>query len=199
MTATINETYDVFISHAAKDQELAREIAERLEADGLVSFHEGIMPPVADLAKAIWDALAESRALIVIISPDMLPQAMGLIEIGAAAAWNKPIYVIINGPSSTKPPNFLSGYPVYPLNRLEEVIRAIQSGFDPLSEGEREILSEIYLNLGTPTDRLSQSSKALRELTSDFNKSTKKHYSGERLLSELFRMRKKGELPRLRT
>ena len=199
MTATINQTYDVFISHAARDQELAREIAERLESEGLASFHDGLIPPGADIGRTIWDALAESRALIAIISPDMLPQAMGLVEIGAAAAWNKPFYVIINGPSSTKLPNFLSNYPAYPLNRLEEVVRAIQSSFDPLTESEREILSEIYLNLGTPTDQLSQSPKALRELTSHFNKSTKKQYSGERLLSELIRLRKKGELPRLST
>lgn len=195
MTATVNKTYDVFISHAASDKDVAGEIAECLESEGLESFYEGSIPPEVDIAEAIWQALAESRALIAIISPDVLPQAMGMVEIGAAATWNKPIYLIINGPSTTNLPEVLRAYPVYPLSRIQEVIRAIRSGFDPLTEKEREILSKIYMDLSTPADQLSQSPKALRDLTINFNRIARKQYSGERLLSELIRMRKRGALP----
>ena len=199
MTTTLNKTYDVFISHAASDKPVATEIAESLDAAGLNPFYEGSLQPGMDVGEAIWHALAESRALIAVISSDVTPQAMALVEIGAAVAWNKPVFVLINGPSSTKLPTALESYPVYPISRLEEVIRAIQTGFVPLTDHERERLSEIYLDLSTPTDQLSQSPTTLRELTTTFNKSTRKQYSGERLLSELIRMRKKGELPRLRT
>lgn len=199
MTATVNKDYDVFISHAASDKQIATEIAESLGSSGLETFHEGSIRPGGDVADTIWQALAESRALIAIISPDIPPQAMGMIEIGAAAAWNKPVFLLINGPSSTKVPAALSHYPAYPLSRLEDVIRAIRTGFDPLTDNEREVLAEIYRDLSTPTDQLSQSPMVLRELTTVFNKSTRKQYSGERLLSELIRMRKKGELPRLGT
>lgn len=199
MTATIHTTYDVFLSHNTSDAHLAAEIAEALEATGLATFHEGSIPPGEIAADAIWQALAESRALIAIISPEMPPQAMGMVEIGAASAWIKPVYLLINGPSSTRLPVVFSGYPAYPLSRLEDVIRAIRSGFDPLTDGERDVLAEIYRDLKTPTDQLSQSPKALRDLTASFNKSTRKQYSGERLLSELLRMRKKGQLPRLGT
>jgi TIR domain len=199
MTATANTTYDVFISHAASDRDLATEMAGTFESAGLETFHTGTVQPGSDIGEAIWQALAESRALIAIISPDMQPSALGLVEIGAAAAWNKPVFLVINGPSSTKLPPALSAYPVFPLGRLDEVIRAIRSGFDPLTDSERNVLADIYRELNTPADQLSQSPKALRELTGAFNKQTSKQFSGERLMWELLRMRKSGKLPRLRT
>jgi hypothetical protein len=199
MTATISKTYDVFISHGAADSDLANEIGNTLESTGLAAFHTGMVQPGADLSETIWQALAESRALIAIISPEVQTHAMGMVEIGAAAAWNKPVFVLINGPSSTRLPAALSKYPVYPLGRLDEVVRAIRAGFDPLTDDERDVLGAIYLDLGTSADQLSQSPKALRDLTRGFNDRTNKQYSGERLLSELFRMRKSRQLPRLRT
>ncbi len=198
MTATASKIYDVFVSHAAADNHLATEIADSLDSVGLKAFHEGAVEPGMDIAETIWQALAESRALIAIISPEAPMRAMGMVEIGAAAAWNKPVFLLINGPSSTKLPTALSMYPVYPLGRLEEVVRAIRTGFEPLTDNERDILADIYLHLNTPTDQLSQSPKALRELTRNFSKHADKQYSGERLLTELIRMRKKGQLPRLR-
>jgi hypothetical protein len=199
MTTAISKTYDVFISHAVSDGQLANEIADGLESAGLETFHTGSLELGTDIGEAIWDALAESRALLAIISPDSPPQAMGLVEIGAAAAWNKPVFLIINGPSTTKLPVSLIKYPAYPLGRLEEVIQEIRSGFHPLTVEERNILAEIYREVGTPIDQLSQSAKALRELTSKFTKRTSRQFSGEQLLSELLRMRKKSQLPRLRS
>ena len=104
MTATISKTYDVFVSHAVSDSRLATEIADSLESVGLETFHAGVVQPGADIAEAIWQALAESRALIAVISPEAPAHAMGMVEIGAAAAWNKPVFLLINGPSSTKLP-----------------------------------------------------------------------------------------------
>jgi hypothetical protein len=198
MTATASKTYDVFISHAASDSHVATEIAEALESVGLATFHAGTVPPGSDLAEEIWQALAESRALIAIISPDISTHSMGMVEIGGAAAWNKPIFLIINGPSSMKLPPALSAYPVYPLGRLEEIIQQIRLGFQPLTDDERGALADIYRQLNTSADQLSQSPKALRDLTTRFNKRADKQFSGERLLSELLRMRKQGRLPRLR-
>jgi len=197
MTATVSKTYDVFISHAASETEIAAEIAESLESAGLATFHMGIVQAGADISEAVWQALAESRALIAIVSPDVLAHSKGMVEIGAASAWNKPVFILINGPSSTRLPPALSRYPVYPLGRLEEVIRAIRSGFEPLSDDQRAVLAEVYRIHGTPAEQLSQSPGELREVTSTFNRRTGKSYSGERLLSELLRMRKQGQLPRL--
>lgn len=199
MNATLSKTCDVFISHAAADAHLAKEIAESLQSAGLETFHAGTVEPGMDLADSIWQALAESRAVIAIVSPDTPPSSMGMVEIGAAAAWNKAVFVLINGPSSTKLPDALSRYPVYPLGRLEEVIQTILASFEPLTDIERGILADIYRKLETSVDRLSQSPKTLHELVAKFTEKTDKQLSGERLLSELLRMRKQGQLPRLRT
>lgn len=197
MTATIEKTYDVFVSHAPSDAAVAREVAQSLESEGLMTFHAGTVQRDVDISEAIWQALAESRALIAIISPNVPTHAMGMVEIGAAAAWNKPVFLLMNGPSSAKLPAALSSYPVYPLNRLEEVIRSIRTGFEPLTENERSLLSEIYQDVAVPADQLSQSPKALRDLTTRFNKRAHKQFSGERLLSEILRLRKRSRLPRL--
>ena len=198
MMATATKTYDVFISHAASDRHLVAEIAGTLESVGLEAFHGGTVERGADVADAIWQALAECRAVIAIISPNASPQAMGMVEIGAAAAWNKPVFLIINGPSSTKLPAALSNYPVYPVGRLGEVIQQICAGFEPLTDHDRRILADTYRDARTAVDQLSQSPKALRELTAQFNRNAGKQFSGERLLSELFRLRKRGQLPRVR-
>jgi hypothetical protein len=86
---------------------------------------------------------------------------------------------------------------VYPVSRLEEVIRAIVSSFEPLTDDERHSLAKIYQQLRVPVDQLKDSPKAFRDLTSKFNKTTHRQLSGERLVSEIFRMRKEGQLPRL--
>ena len=197
MTITANTTYDVFVSHAISDSDVAREIAESLQAAGLATFHAGAVRQGDDIGDAIWDALAESRALIAIISPDLPLQAMGTVEIGAAAAWSKPIYVVVNGSLTTKLPSVLRSYPIYPLSRFDEVIHAIQTGFDALTIDERDALADVYQNVGVPADQLSQSPRALRDLAKAFGKRTHKQFSGERLLSEILRLRKSGRLPRL--
>jgi len=198
MSTTTTKIYDVFLSHAASDRHLATEIADSLESVGLQTFHAGTVESASDVGEEIWQALAESRALISIVSPELPPHAMGMVEIGAAAAWNKPVFLLINGPSSTKLPPALSAYPVYPLGRLDEVIQQIRRGFQPLTEDERHILLDIYRELHTPADQLSQSPAALRKLTAKFNRIADTRLSGERLLSELLRLRKRGQLPRVR-
>ena len=112
--ATVAKTCDVFITHTGADRRIAAQIAERLELAGLESFHAGTLTPEMDIGDAIWEALAESRAVIAIMSPDAPPQAMGMVEIGAAAAWNKLVLVVINGPSSTKLPAGLKTFPAFP-------------------------------------------------------------------------------------
>src|SRR5258708_39908456 len=153
MTANEKTTCDVFIHHGMADRVLARQIADSLESVGLTTFHADAIPQGQDITNAIWEALAESRAVIVLVSPEIAPHAMGLVEIGAAAAWAKPVFVLLNGPSSSKLPAYLATYPVYPISRLEEVIRAIRSGFEPLTERDRGLLAKLYSDLSIPADQ----------------------------------------------
>ena len=194
---TANKTYDVFVSHSSADRALAEEIANRLEAAGLQPFYDVSLVPGAEISSAIWDALAECRALIAVVSEDATPDAMGMVEIGAAAAWNKPIYLLLSGPPSTRLPDALKPYHAYPRNRLDEVIQRIRTEFEPLTDRDREVLSGIYKDFNVSADQLGQSAKSLRDLTTQFNRKANKQLSGERVLSELLRLRKKGALPRI--
>jgi hypothetical protein len=86
----VRRTCDVFISHSIADQALAKQVADSVEAAGLTAFRaDTVLRSRQDVSNAIWEALAESRAVIVIFSPRPVPDAMGLVEIGAAAAWGQ--------------------------------------------------------------------------------------------------------------
>ena len=199
MTATATPTFDVFVSHSSRDREFAADVAERLKAEGLQPFHDASVPVGQEISSAIWDALAECHAFIVIVSPDSTPDAMGMVELGAATAWNKPIFVLLNGPASSRLPEALEGYRVYPRNRLDEVLTQISRNLEPFTDDERDALTESYRKLSIPADRLGQSPRELQQLVKSFNAKTNKQLSGTRLLSELLRMRKQAKLPRLRT
>jgi len=199
MTATRTPTFDVFVSHGSRDREFAADVAGRLQAEGLQPFHDASVPVGQEISTAIWDALAECHAFIVIVSPDSKPDAMGMVELGAAIAWNKPIFVLLNGPASSPLPEALKSYRVYPRNRLDEVLTQIRRNLEPITDDERDVLTETYRELGIPADRLSQSPRELQQLVETFNTKTTKQLSGTGLLSELLRMRKQAKLPRLDT
>ncbi len=197
--STATPTYDVFVSHGSRDRELAADVADRLKAEGLQPFHDASVPVGKEISKAIWDALAECHAFIVIVSPESTPDAMGMVELGAATAWNKPIYVVLNGPASSRLPEALQTYQAYPRNRIDEVLTQIRHNFEPITDDDRKVLSDTYRDVGESADQLSQSPRALQKLVKQFNATTKKQLSGTRLLSELLRMRKQSRLPRLGT
>lgn len=65
---------------------------------------------------------------------------MGMVELGAATAWNKPIFVLLNGPASTRLPEALQSYQVFPPNRLDEVLTQIRRSLEPITDEERQVL-----------------------------------------------------------
>lgn len=195
--STTTPTYDVFVSHSTRDREFAADVAHRLAAEGLQPFYDASVGIGEDVSKAIWDALAECRAFIVIVSPDSSPDAMGTVELGAAIAWHKPIFVLLNGPASIHLPEALQQFQAYPRNRVDEVLAHIRQTFEPITDEDRELLAEIYSNIDVTADRLSQSPRELQELVNRFNAGANKQLSGSRILSELLRMRKQSKLPRL--
>lgn len=189
-------TYDVFVSHSSLDREFAADVANRLSAEGLQPFYDSSVPLGHDVSKAIWDALAECHAFIVIVSPNSTPDAMGMVELGAATAWQKPIFVLLNGSASFRLPEALQQFQAYPRNRVDEVLAHIRQTFEPITDEDRELLAEVYGDINVSADRLSQSPRELQKLVSKFNARAKRQLSGSRVLSELLRMRKQSKLPR---
>lgn len=195
--STATPTYDVFVSHSSRDREFAADVADRLTAEGLQPFYDASVPVGEELSNAIWDALAECRAFIVIVSPDSTPDAMGMVELGAATAWHKPIFVLVDGPASSRLPEALQHFHAYPRNRVDEVLAHIRHTFEPITEEDREVLADIYRDINLPADQFVQSPRELQELVKKFNAKTSRQLSGTQLLSELLRMRKQSKLPRL--
>jgi hypothetical protein len=193
--ADLGKTYDVFVSHSAKDSALALEVANACRASGLEAVTNTELLSGEDVSDALWDALAESRALLTIVSPSG-PTASMAIEIGAARAWNKPIYAVVTDPSSTRPAPALSGIPLYTAGRLQDVIKSIRASAEQFSEQDRSILEGLYSDLGVSADQLALEPRKLRLLMERFSKRSGKVMEGERLLSELLRLRKQGRLVR---
>jgi hypothetical protein len=193
--AELGKTYNVFISHAAKDSAIVHEIASILRESGLDSFTDNELAPGADWSDAIWEALAESRALIAIVSPSGSTPRMG-IEIGAARAWHKPIYAVVTDPSATLSDPALAGIPLYTTGRLEDVIRLIRASAQQLSEEDRLLLVQLYSQMDISVDQLTLDPRQLETLVKNFARRSGKAVDGELLLSELLRLDKQGRLNR---
>ncbi len=193
-----NKTYDLFVSHSPNDAPSASALAEACRAGGLETMTVQDLPSGVEVEDILWHALAESRALLVVLSPSGLTPMMG-IEIGAAQAWNKPIFVVLTDPSMVQLPASLAHGKVYPPERIGDIIASVGRIGQQLSEEDRSRLTEIYREIGVSVDRLAQDAKQLQSLVKRFNARTGKPFSGERLLSELFRLRKQGRLKQTRS
>jgi hypothetical protein len=188
-------TYDVFISYSPKHAALALEVAGFCRDDGLEAFTDAEIRRSEDWGDAIWEALAESRALLAIVSPEDPTPAMA-IEIGAAKAWNKPIYAIVTDPSSNRLAPALAGIPLYTAGRLPDVINSIRASVEELSDDDRVYLGKLYSQMRVSVDQLALDPVNLDRLCRKFSETRGKVVAGDRLLSELFRLRKQNRLLR---
>lgn len=192
--AKSKKIYDAVISYAMGDASFAEEVINACRINGLETFSIQNLPPAARFGDATREAIAESRALIIVLSSTGPTTAM-LLEIGAALAWNTPIFTITTDPSSlARLPAVLSKTPVYTIGRIEEVIAAIKASGEQLSDEDRKILAKLYVQSGAPVDQLAMEPQSLRKIVDKFRKGTGKAVEGERLLSEMLRMRKQGRL-----
>jgi hypothetical protein len=192
---SIVKTHDVFVSHSASDVAVATQIAETCRANGLDTIAQTEIPLGEKFSDALWDALAESRALLFIIS-DTEPTPSMAVELGAARAWNKPIFGLLTDTTAMRLPSGFRDIPLYPINRIDEVIRAIKLTTEELSDADRITLAQIHAELDVSVDHLAIDSKSLQSLVRRFRESTGKLVPGEHLLSELLRLRKQGKLRR---
>lgn len=62
----------VFISHAEKDRDFARELASTLSAAGFETWFDNLVVPGENIHQAFAQALERSQAMIVLLSPDSM-------------------------------------------------------------------------------------------------------------------------------
>jgi len=189
--------YDVFLSYPLTEKPVAELIERGLQEAGLDVFNPARVESGSSVQDVLWQALAESAAFVVVISREGVTSSSTAVELGAAMAWHKPIFVVSSGNGNTRLPAYLSGYPIYPLSRIEDVAQSIQRSMHALSEAEISLLQDAYHKCKIPTDKLLLEPASLDKLARTFNARSKVTYSGERLVQELLRLRKAGLLPRL--
>jgi hypothetical protein len=191
--ANNDKLFDVFISHSALDAAFALEVANGCRVAGLEAFsYADLLSDPVD-GDTLWEALAESRALLMILSPSGLTPSMA-IEIGAARAWNKPIYAVATDPVSTRLPAALSGIRLDSIGRLADIVQDIKASVRQLTDEDRDFLVQLYAKKGIAVDQFALDPKQLGDLMERFNEGRGKKLPGERLLSELLRLRKQGKL-----
>ncbi|MGO9467959.1 MAG: toll/interleukin-1 receptor domain-containing protein [Isosphaeraceae bacterium] len=191
-------SFDVFISHSHRDAAVSAEITRVLRSYDLKVFMDadvGVAQAVEDL---IWEAMSESQALVAVI-PETDPSAWSAFELGAAKAWNKPIYAVATNPATARLPVGLHGVTIYPPSRIDEIAQEIKKASGSLTDSDEAILIEEYHRIGVPVDQLVLEPKQLSTLTKQFKKRTKRHAAAEELVRALLRLRKRGRLRQLHT
>jgi hypothetical protein len=193
----LNKTYDVFLSYSLDLRGQARIVAAKLSEAGLAVFDISEIGPRYNLAEEMWQALAESWALVVLIKPETIPPSVA-VEIGAAEAWHKPIYIVGTAEGKYQLPASLSQYEFVGFSEISKLVESISKGRKPLTDKDRDSLKEAYLRVRIPTDRLLREPRYIQKLQHLLKDKYGLTISGERMMQELLRLRKTGRLPRTR-
>ncbi len=197
-TAIATRAHDVFLTYHPSDAAAAAQVRQAFQAEGLSVYLTDWRgePDSFDEARR---ALAESEAVVIlataaaVVSPDL---ATGY---GVAIAWQKPIYVVTKDLSRAALPAYLRSYSVYSWESLHKVAENIFRGKVELADEERQWLRSWYAEHGVPLDQLLVNPAVPDDLTRDFRQTWHRDVPAERLLRELFRLRKQGKLPRVRS
>ncbi|QDV38104.1 toll/interleukin-1 receptor domain-containing protein [Tautonia plasticadhaerens] len=195
---TKNEvTYDVFLSASTLDVGVAEVVRRSFESRGLTVFSALEMKAGVRFEDVIRSAMAEARIFVAILTRASMSSANFAVEFGAALAWGKFIYLLNAGISPRDMPAWLSHYRLAPISELDQVIDAILGAIEPLSEEQAVVLGEAYGAVGVASEQLSSRPSSLDQLTQRFNRRAGTSFSPERILQEVIRLRKRGDLPKL--
>lgn len=189
----IKKTYDVFLSYPSDLASQTKVIVKKFADAGLTAFNFSEIKPGHNIVEEIWQALAESWAVVALIKPGSMPPNVA-VEIGAASAWQKPIYILTEGEGEFNVPLYFSKFEVFKTSEIGKVVQLISKSLSPLSDEERSALVKAYSKLRVPTDKLFMEPGSIERLKDESGVKI----SGERIMQELLRLRKQGKLPKVR-
>jgi TIR domain len=197
MTDLKNETIDAFVSGSLFEADSVKRVVRALESAGLgVASVDGLKPG-SNWSDEVRSAIAEASAFVLVIDPASELSPNAAVELGAAMAWPKRVFVINASSAQVQLPSFLSDAAVYPIARVGDVATAILESRRPLTDKDIDTLQRIYTRFGVPTDRLARDPILIDEFVAAFNRTTKSQRTAERLVREMMRLRKEGKWPRL--
>jgi nucleoside 2-deoxyribosyltransferase len=87
----------VFLSHGARDAELAASIARELRKHGVDAFDVFDSAPTRDLRQTIKSAIRRADGFVIVVtSPDVASSSWTSYELGMAEALGKPILLLLS-------------------------------------------------------------------------------------------------------
>ena len=193
----LKKTYDVFLSYSSGLREQTRVVSHKFAEAGLTVFDIWEIGPRYNIEEEMWQALAESWALVVLIKPETIPPSIA-IEIGAAEAWHKPIYIVTTVEGEYSLPAHISQHEIVKFSQIGKLVDLISKGLKPLTDKDKDALKKAYLRVRIPTDRLLREPGSIQKLQRLLKDKYGLTISGERMMQELLRLRKTGRLPRTR-
>ncbi|HUO09883.1 MAG TPA: hypothetical protein VM008_16385 [Phycisphaerae bacterium] len=192
------KTYDVFLTSTTNATGLVVKVEAILIAAGLKVFSPLRVPAGANMWERLREELGASLSVVAVLGEyTHLPPSLA-IEIGAALAWNKPTYALLENLAELEPGVLPADVQVLDLPHIDQVVQDVHEISQPLTAEQKQLLAEVYTDVNVPTDQLPRSPDALSRFTDRFNKATHRRWSSERLLREVLVMRKSGRLPKLR-
>ncbi|RIK75550.1 MAG: hypothetical protein DCC68_20965 [Planctomycetota bacterium] len=198
--STVTQPFDVFIVHAPTDAAFARKVAQRLTDSGFNVLDDDWAEPGIPYGDAIREAINNSDAVVVLSTPASLDSEYVFLELGAATAWDKPIFVVRSGVSSDDLPVSLSPYwncPVSELSKLTATLKSrLREELIRLSDEERAWLAKACADVGLPIDELEY--YQLEGIADRVSRRSGKRISAETVMQELIRQRKQDKLPPIR-
>lgn len=190
--------FDVFLSFRTLDAALAEFAVEHLERAGLTVLPEGLATPLSGPPpEELRSTLAESAAVVLLVTPGNVGSSDLAFLAGAAMAWDKPVYVLFDGIEESRISPFLRQFRVAPVTASRAVAEEIRQGQEPLTPEQQELLKHLYADAGVPTDQLLVKPQARAALGRAFAERAGVAVGAERLVRELLNLRKRGQLPRL--
>ncbi|MBI4718203.1 MAG: toll/interleukin-1 receptor domain-containing protein [Planctomycetes bacterium] len=190
MTAAATDHYDVFLSYAAADAPVAEVVERKLAETGLRVFSAHNLSVGSSWADAIRDALAESSAVVLLVTPTSLKSANLAVELGAAMAWKKQIFPLLQDVTVDQLPVYLRHYQAAPVSQVQAVADAVLAERSRLTPTDHQVLEELYEHSGIPADELAHKPTELAVLTRRFNRARKADLGPEQVLREFLRLHK---------
>ncbi|MDB5332138.1 MAG: hypothetical protein JWP03_3289 [Phycisphaerales bacterium] len=193
-------TFDVFLSSAPGDIGWAKEVVSRFLDAGLSVYDEADARMSENMSDGVWEAIAESYALVVLLGGGSVKPLSLSFLFGVAMGRQKPVFVLYQGEHPPEVPAYVRGFAkpfrAKDVGKLVDHVREISR---PLSEHDRQLLIESYAATGVAVDELLSDPEEFDRLSKNFNRAakSKSHVPEERLLGEILRLRKRGALPRL--
>jgi len=188
----------VVLSYSVQDERAAAQVREYLEGAGLSVFPATDQWSEPEDWKQVRDAIAQSEAVVILVTESSLRAEKLIFVAGGAEAREKPLYMVAEGLPRSSLPVFLQDRTVFSIKQLPQVVQEILRGRVEFSEEESRWLKEWYRDTNIPLDQLIRYPAELEAMTRGFRVTWQRNVPAERLLQELYRLRKKAQLPRTR-